>query len=260
METSSGSVVFDRAAEFYDATRSLSQEASAAVTELLASEVQGKGRVLEIGVGTGRIALPLVERGIEIVGIDLSVPMLRKLLEKAGSSSVPVVVSDATRLPFTDHSFGAAIACHVLHLIRDWTQAVDELVRVSETAGTILVDQGGWRQGFLQDLEKRFAESAGIDRAWVGLQKVEDLDSAMAARGAGVRVLPKISDKRAIAPGSIIDSFEQGIFSFTWGLEPEERQRAAAATREWAVQEFGSLNEPRTVELSTGWRAYELPG
>ena len=55
----SDSVSFDRAASFYDATRALTPEAMAAVQALLRSELQGRGRCLEIGVGTGRMALPL---------------------------------------------------------------------------------------------------------------------------------------------------------------------------------------------------------
>lgn len=47
---------------------------------LLTREVDGP--TLEIGVGTGRIALPLAEAGAEIFGIDLSVPMMTKLSEK----------------------------------------------------------------------------------------------------------------------------------------------------------------------------------
>src|SRR5207237_9534694 len=70
------SVAFDRAASFYDQTRTLSPEAAKRVTDLLSDELAGVERALEIGVGTGRIALPLVDAGVRLVGVDLSAPML----------------------------------------------------------------------------------------------------------------------------------------------------------------------------------------
>lgn len=59
------------------------QETRAGV-EFLA-ELAGDGPVLELGVGTGRVAIPLAERGIEVQGIDISDKMLKRLQEKAGS-------------------------------------------------------------------------------------------------------------------------------------------------------------------------------
>lgn len=52
--------------------------------------------VLEFGVGTGRVALPLRERGLEVHGIDLSQDMVRILREKPGGQDMPVIVGDMT--------------------------------------------------------------------------------------------------------------------------------------------------------------------
>lgn len=58
------------------------------------TKLAGKGRVLEFGIGTGRIALPLSKRGIEVHGIDLSGAMLSKLTEKAGGDRISVTQGD----------------------------------------------------------------------------------------------------------------------------------------------------------------------
>lgn len=57
-------------------------------------ELAGGGRVLELGIGTGRIALPLAARGVEVAGIDLSPAMVRRLRDKDGGDGLEVVVGD----------------------------------------------------------------------------------------------------------------------------------------------------------------------
>lgn len=52
------------------------------------------GRVLELGIGTGRIALPLAARGVKVAGIDASAAMVQKLREKPGGQDIPVTLGD----------------------------------------------------------------------------------------------------------------------------------------------------------------------
>jgi SAM-dependent methyltransferase len=54
----------------------------------------GAGRALELGIGTGRIALPLGERGVEVHGIDLSQPMVDQLRAKPGGDRIAVTIGD----------------------------------------------------------------------------------------------------------------------------------------------------------------------
>jgi SAM-dependent methyltransferase len=58
------------------------------------AELAGPGAALEFGVGTGRIALPLAQRGVPVHGIDLSEAMLARLRAKAGSDRVVVTAGD----------------------------------------------------------------------------------------------------------------------------------------------------------------------
>jgi SAM-dependent methyltransferase len=58
------------------------------------AELAGRGRALEFAIGTGRVAVPLVERGVPVTGIELSGPMVDQLRTKADDATVPVVVGD----------------------------------------------------------------------------------------------------------------------------------------------------------------------
>ena len=62
------------------------------------AEQAGDGRVLELAIGTGRIALPLAERGIPVSGIDFSETMLARLREKPGGDAIPVSLADYKHL------------------------------------------------------------------------------------------------------------------------------------------------------------------
>jgi SAM-dependent methyltransferase len=58
------------------------------------SQLAGGGRVLELGVGTGRIALPLARAGIEVHGIDLSPDMVAVLRSKPGGTDIGITIGD----------------------------------------------------------------------------------------------------------------------------------------------------------------------
>mgnify|MGYP001811645341 FL=1 len=69
---------------------------SAAQLDLLAELVQG-GRALELGIGTGRLAIPLVARGVAVEGLDSSEAMVSKMHAKDVGSSIPVTISSFER-------------------------------------------------------------------------------------------------------------------------------------------------------------------
>ena len=58
------------------------------------ADLAGDGAALELGIGTGRIALPLAQRGVRVCGIDLSEAMVAKLREKPGGDEIEVVIGD----------------------------------------------------------------------------------------------------------------------------------------------------------------------
>src|SRR3954453_14533395 len=58
------------------------------------AELAGNGQALELAIGTGRVAVPLAERGVPVVGIELSLPMVEQLRTKVDGAAIPVVVGD----------------------------------------------------------------------------------------------------------------------------------------------------------------------
>lgn len=58
------------------------------------ADLAGDGAALEFAVGTGRVAVPLAERGVPVTGIELSRPMVDQLRTKADEATIPVVIGD----------------------------------------------------------------------------------------------------------------------------------------------------------------------
>jgi SAM-dependent methyltransferase len=83
------------AARHYDTpgTGMFAPEVLGPTVDRLADLADG-GQALEFAIGTGRVAVPLVERGVPVIGIELSPPMIDQLRTKADEARIPVIVGD----------------------------------------------------------------------------------------------------------------------------------------------------------------------
>lgn len=253
-------VSFDRAADIYDETRAISTDAMERNVLLLVSELRGRGRALEVGVGTGLLALPLHEAGLEVVGIDVSRPMLAKLVEKAvGRAPFPLVLGDGTRMPFTDSAFGGAYLRWVLHLVRDWRALLAEIVRVVRPGGVFVANLGAYG-GPRGEIQARFAELSGVAVVPVGLGwgDFDALDGAMVVLGASPRELPPVHEGSDEPLAEFLRGIAEGRYSWTWDVAEEIRRSTVSRLRGWAEERFGPLDERRPLEHATRWRAYDL--
>lgn len=255
------SVSYDRIAERYDATRGYRPEGTVRITEILAEEFSGRSRVLEIGIGTGQLGLSLHAAGLDLVGVDRSTPMLSKVGAKVGGEPpFPLVVGDATALPFSDAAFDAAYFRWILHLIADWRRVMSEAVRVVGRAGVIAGAIGGF-SGATHEVQRHYEELAGIVSRPIGLPWSDwaSLDGHMESLGCAVRVLPTFDDPDRRSLAEFIDQMEQNVHSWTWNLEPQARVRYARETRDWATERFGDLDDVHQV-YRVEWHAYDVPG
>lgn len=126
---------FDEIAPVYDATR---DPLDAATLEGFRATLVGEttGRLLEIGVGTGRVAGPLGDHGLEVVGLDASRGMLARA---RGKGLARLVRGNAYRLPLRDACVEAAYFVHVLHVLDDPVTALREAARVARRQVLALV-------------------------------------------------------------------------------------------------------------------------
>jgi phosphatidylethanolamine/phosphatidyl-N-methylethanolamine N-methyltransferase len=122
------------------------------------------GRILEVGVGTG-ISLPAYRRSNRLVGVDISLPMLKKARERVVAQRLSHVealsVMDASGLGLSDESFDVVVAQYVITTVPHPEATLDEFARVLKPGGEIiLVNHIGAETGLRRAFEQGFAPVA----------------------------------------------------------------------------------------------------
>jgi SAM-dependent methyltransferase len=208
-------------------------------------QLAGSGRVLEFAIGTGRVAVPLVERGISVTGIELSEPMIEQLRSKVGPDQLPVVIGDmaSARAP-GDYTLVILVFNTISNLL---TQA--EQVACFRNAARHLGSGGRFViELWVPELRKLppgqqavvFAEEAG----YIGVDTYDVLNQQLVSHhfrfggGREARLTP--SPHRYIWPS------ELDLMARLAGFELESRQA------DWAGSEF-------TAESTSHVSVYRLP-
>src|SRR5262249_15624839 len=101
---------------------------------------------LDVGCGTGFLALLLAEAGHRAGGVDAVDEMLRQAWSKAGDLglSVPFRLADADALPFAGGSFDLVVERHVVWTLPDPAGVLRELLRVLRPGGRLVLVEGAW--------------------------------------------------------------------------------------------------------------------
>lgn len=131
--------VWERQAASWDATSAHERRVLGDVREQLIAHATG--RVLDVGIGTGR-NLPFYPRSVtEVAGIDISPAMLSRAHRNAVRLELPVDLrtSEARSLPFRDEVFDTVVCTLALCEIPDQVAAVDEMRRVLRPGGALLL-------------------------------------------------------------------------------------------------------------------------
>ena len=145
---------FDQISRAYDATR---EPIAAETMASLVGELRARGvvRLLEVGVGTGRVAAPLQAAGFPMVGVDASKGMLANARRKGLDR---LVRGHALHLPFANGAFSATLFVHVLHIVDDPARAIAEAIRVARAGAFALVHPHAPRDSSIEWPRRRLRE------------------------------------------------------------------------------------------------------
>lgn len=106
------------------------------------------GAVLDVGWGTGSLAMLLAEAGHRVTGVDLAAGMVERARAKLAAAGLPgdVLVGDAAAPPTGDATYDLVLARHLLWTLPDPEAALRAWVDRLRPGGTLLLVEGRWRQ------------------------------------------------------------------------------------------------------------------
>jgi len=192
---------------------------------------------LDVGCGTGFLALELAARGHQVVGVDFAPAMIDEARRKAAARGLSVRFdeADAEQLPFAPRSFDLVISRHVLWTLPHPEAAIDEWIRVLRPGGRLAVVDGQFDTGGLarpSGIARTSEEYAAIgdQLPFLGGRPREDIETLVKERGL-VRVtgdslldLVAAQEQRMVAEGREVTTHRRYV---VWGDVPGTVDRTA---------------------------------
>src|SRR5919197_6414637 len=165
--------------------------------ELLAA-LAGPGPVLELGIGTGRVALPLAARGQRVHGVDASEAMVARLRAKPGGEAVEVTIGDLAQVPAEGPFTLVFVVFNTLFCLLTQEDQVRCFARVAERlapGGAFVVEAFVPDPGRLARLQELTVDHVGADRVILTATRRDPvgqrMDSQHMVLGAdGIRMQP----------------------------------------------------------------------
>lgn len=263
MQPTSGSISFDPIAERYDNTRYYPPAVAAQIAEGLMhlGGLSAGSSLLEIGIGTGRIALPLLAKGINVTGVDISPRMVEVLRQKLAKSqaadttrvwgTLNIVMADMTALPFDTDSFDGAVGVHVFHLVPGWQRALDEVLRVVRPGGAFLLGQDTRAHEAMHGIHDRWDEiihELGYTIERVGAEDYETVVAELRSRGLTYDEHNVTTWQEPMPPRSALKRIVDREWSQTWRIPDDIFAESARRITAWAEQQFGAgLDTPQPI-------------
>jgi SAM-dependent methyltransferase len=242
----------ERVVSLYNRQRAHPPEVARAIGAAIAAHTPATAPVLEIGVGTGRIALPVVAAGRRVIGFDLSPQMLGEAhsIPALADGSLSLAQADMHAMPFRDDAFGAVLAVHVLHLARDWQQVLREMVRVLHPEG-VFIQGEDWMdpQSVMGRLRDELRQQAvRLDASLMPPAALVSRGQLLAQMGAGAtEEIVAAEWTTHISAAERLAVIEQRIDAESWILSPALFSPVMTHLRDFAASLWPDLEAPQPV-------------
>jgi len=216
--------------------------------------------VLDIGAGTGRVAIPLAVRGCTVVALEPARGMVDQLRAKAAGCRVSVVIGEGGLLPFQAGAFDTVVVARLLYLTKDWREILREANRVLAAGGSVLHEWGNgqdeeeWVQ--LREEARRLFEQAGVREPFhPGVRSEIEVDADLEKLG-----LARAADVVAgQGPITTLREFLRRLvhreLSYTWAVPESVLAECLPRFLAWSEERF-DLERPLAMPREIRWAVY----
>ena len=242
----SDSLSFDRAADFYDQTRPLVEPIARQGIQAILEITGQSAHILDVGTGTGRISVPLLDRGADLIGCDISSKMLKRLREKHPSARLSQ--ADASRMPFPGGHFDAVLTVHVIHLISPWQEALREFKRVLVPGGVYLnirtyAAVGNSIREQIRQFWRGWVQTRGVQVYQPGVQDFQQFLNELESLGARLTEVEVVRFPLPFTLREELGRFTSRVYSDAWHIPDDVYAASMEALRIWVVREYGDLDQ-----------------
>lgn len=227
------------------------------------ARIRAGASVLDVGAGTGRVAIPLAARGCRVTAIDPAAGMLAQLRAKDGECRVHTVVAEGARLPFQGDRFAVAVVARLLYLTADWRAVLNETCRVLTPEGVLCHEWGNGQDDEewvrIREEARRLFAQAGVARPFhPGARAEAEVDDYLTSRHLVQQGSVQGGPGPVITIREFLRRLVDGELSYVWNVPSEVREACLPRLLRWADQTFDieqSLPMPRRTDWAIFRRA-----
>ncbi len=230
----------------------------------VAARLHAGAAVVDIGAGTGRVAIPLARRGCNVVAVEAARGMLAQLREKAGHAKVLPILAGGSHLPFPDGRFDAVVIARLLYLTPDWRAILAEAHRVLVVGGCLLHEWGNgqideeWVQ--IREEARRLFEQAGIPVAFhPGIRSETEVDKQLEDLGLLRDGEVAMGPGPAITLRQFLRRVVDGELSYIWDVPEHVRAECLPRLQRWCEERF-DLERLMPMPREVRWTIYRKRG
>jgi len=225
-----------------------------------AGAIRSGTNVLDIGAGTGRVAIGLAELGCDVVALEPALGMVETLQTKTGDLPIRLIAGEGAQLPFFGGQFDVVVIARVLYLTADWRRVLREAHRVLTVGGRLLHEWGNGQadEEWVQIREKTralFEEAEVFSPFHPGVRSEREVDEELKVIGFVHSADLPIGPGPTLTLAEFLRRLIDGEFSYMWNVPKTVQEECLPRLKAWSEQSFDlkrSISMPRELQ----WTVY----
>ena len=231
------------------------------LAQTFADRLPRDAMIIDIGAGTGRVAVALASKGVRVIAVDPALSMLQTMQRKSGETLVSPVAAEGTCLPFRSNSADAVVLARLLYLVAHWQGLLREAKEVLRQGGILFHEWGNGdaSEAWVQVREKArslFQEAGAADPFHPGARSEGEVDSCLRDLGFDRGEQIEAGAGPTVTLSDFLNKIESGEFSYVWNVPKGIQDVCLPKLRCWCETKF-DLDQSAPMPAALRWVVYE---